>query len=389
MSRFGDGLATDADLLVAAEQATAQALAPLGGRIPDLVLTFVSGDAPDAVAAAGQRVAALSAARAMLGCSAGGVLAGAIGVEGGSAVAVWAAVLPDARIRTFHLEVMAGGPQAAVLGLPPPGDPADEVAVLLADPWSFPANGFVSRANEAVPGLAIVGGLASGAAGAGSTRLFLDGRVVERGAVGVLLSGTGATAVVSQGCRPVGPPMTVTAAAGNVVRGLAGTRALEKVEQVLSELPPQDQALASSGLQLGIASDEYAEDLDYVVRGVLGVERETGGVLVGDLVQVGQTVRLQVRDADAADADLRALLARYRGTTRDAPVGGVLLFSCNGRGAHLFGRTLGGADHDPALVRSELAASAVAGFFAAGELGPVAGRNALHGFTASMLAFPG
>jgi small ligand-binding sensory domain FIST len=389
VSRFGDGLATGADLLVAADAATAQALAPLGGRAPDLVCAFVSGDDPDAVAAAGERVAARAGAGAMLGCSAGGVLAGGRGVEGASAVAVWAAVLPGVRVRTFHLEVMAGGPTAAVLGLPPPGDTGDDVALLLADPWSFPADGFVSRATAALPGLPVVGGLASSLRGAGGNRLFVDGRVVDRGAVGALLSGSGAVAVVSQGCRPVGPAMTVTAAAGNVVRGLAGVRALDKVEDVVRDLPPEDQALASSGLQLGIAMDEYADDLDYVVRGIAGIERETGGIVVGDLVEVGRTVRLQVRDADAADADLRALLARYRGATRDAPVGGALVFSCNGRGAHLFGASHGGADHDAALVQRELAAQGVAGFFAAGELGPVGGRNHLHGLTASVLAFPG
>ena len=30
----------------------------------------------------------------------------------------------------------------------------------------------------------------------------------------------------------------------------------------------------------------------------------------------------------------------------------------------------------------------IAGFFAGGELGPVGGRNHLHGFSASLLAFP-
>ena len=384
MSRFGDGLATGTDLLAAADEATAAALAPLGGRVPDLVCAFVSGD-PAQAAAALERVAQRSGSPASLGCTAGGVLAGSAGVEGRSAVAVWAAVLPGARVRTFHLEVMTGGPTAAVLGLPPPDERGDEVALLLADPWSFPADGFVTRANAAVPGLAVVGGLASGAATAGTTRLLVDGRVVERGAVGALIGGSGAVAVVSQGCRPVGPAMTVTDATGNVVRGLAGTRALEKVEQVIAQLPPQEQALASSGLQLGVAVDEYADDLDWLVRSVHGVERESGGLVVGDLVPVGRTVRLQVRDADAADADLRAALARYRALTRDAPAGGALLFSCNGRGAHLFGT----ADHDPALVRTELAAQGLAGFFAAGELGPVAGRNHLHGLTASLLAFPG
>jgi small ligand-binding sensory domain FIST len=389
VGRFGDGLAAGPDLVAAAEDATEQALAPLGGRVPDLVCAFLCSDDPDAVATAAERVAAITGSAAVLGCSAAGVIGGARGVEGGSAVAVWAAVLPGATVRTFHLEVMTGGPTAAVLGLPAPQDPADEVALLLADPWSFPADGFVGQANAALPGLPVVGGLASGAHTAGTSRLVVDGRVVDRGAVGALLSGTGAIPVVSQGCRAIGPAMTVTASAGNVVRGLAGTRALDKVEQVLAELPPQDQALASSGLQLGVAMDEYADDVDYVVRSVLGVERETGGLVVGDLVPVGRTVRLQVRDADAADADLRAALARYRAATRDAPAGGALLFSCNGRGSHLFGASHGGADHDPALVRAELAAQGVAGFFAAGELGPIAGRNHLHGFTASLLAFPG
>jgi small ligand-binding sensory domain FIST len=100
-------------------------------------------------------------------------------------------------------------------------------------------------------------------------------------------------------------------------------------------------------------------------------------------------VRFQVRDADAADEDLRELLGGFRRDTSDAPVGGALLFSCNGRGSRLFGESLGGADHDVTVVRRELSTTGVAGFFAAGELGPVAGRNHLHGFTASVLAFPG
>jgi small ligand-binding sensory domain FIST len=388
MRRFGDGLGTGPDLVANADRAVEQALAPLAGRRPDLVCVFVTGSDPAAIAAAGERVAHATQASSLLGCSAGGVIAGGRGIEGHTAVAVWAAVLPGARIRTFHLEVMTGGPTAAVVGLPPPED-GDEVALLLADPWSFPAGGFVSRANEAVPGVALVGGLAAGPAGAGTTRLWIDGRTVDRGAVGALLAGSGATPVVSQGCRPIGPAMTVTAAAGNVVHGLAGVPALDKLEQVLADLPPHDQALASSGLQLGLAMDEYADDHEYVVRAVVGVEPGTRGLVVGDLVDVGRTVRLQVRDADAADADLRTLLGRHRATTAAAPVGGALLFSCNGRGATLFGASHGGADHDVALVRSELAPQGVGGFFAAGELGPVAGRNHLHGFTASLLAFPG
>lgn len=382
MGRFGDGVGVSGDLVAAAEQAVAAALEPLRGRAPDLAVVFVSGGDADAAAAAGERACALSGAGATLGCTASGVVGGGRGLEGVSAVSAWAGVLPGAALRTFHLEVMPSDGGAAVVGLPERSGSGDEVAVLLTDPWTFPVDGFVSRAASALSGLPFVGGLAHGAAGAGSTRLWVDGRTVDRGAVGVLLEGASARTVVSQGCRPVGPPMTVTACAGNVLQELAGRPALDKVRAVLTELSPPDQALASAGLQLGIAADEYAEDHDYLVRAILGTEGE--GLVVGDLVEVGQTVRLQVRDADAADADLRRLLARDPG----APGAGALLFSCNGRGSGLFGPSYGGASHDGELVRSVLAADAVAGFFAGGEIGPVAGRSHLHGFTASVLVLP-
>ena len=388
-ARFGDGLAVDADLVHAAEQATYDALAPLAGAAPDRVCVGVSGGDPDEVAAAAERTTQLAGAGALVGCSAAGVIGGGRGVEARPAVSVWAGVLPGVRLRTFHLETLPADAGAAVVGLPERDD--DEVAVLLADPWSFPAEGFVSSVNAALEGLRIVGGLAGGMGGSGSTRLFVDGRVVERGAVGVLVGGgSGARTLVSQGCRPVGPPMTVTAAVGNVLRGLAGTTALSKVEDVIAGLPPVEQALASAGLHLGIALDEYADEHehgDFLVRGIFGAEPETDGVVVGDLVPVGATVRLHVRDAEAADAELRALLERSRNDDT-AGVGGALLFSCNGRGAGLFGPGMGGADHDPGAVRAALAPAGVAGFFASGEIGPVGGRNHLHGFTASLLTFP-
>jgi small ligand-binding sensory domain FIST len=183
--------------------------------------------------------------------------------------------------------------------------------------------------------------------------------------------------------------MAVTAAAGNVVIELAGMPALQKLEEILATLPPAEQALASTGLQLGIAMNEYAEEHDrgdFLIRPILGLDPDSSGLVVGDLVELGSTVRLQVRDAEGADEDLRTVLHDYR--DGHPAVTGALLFSCNGRGGHLFGSSLGGADHDVTVVRRELRTDGgVAGFFAGGELGPVAGRNHLHGFTASVLAF--
>ena len=44
-------------------------------------------------------------------------------------------------------------------------------------------------------------------------------------------------------------------------------------------------------------------------------------------------------------------------------------------------------DHDAAALEDSLGVP-TAGFFCAGELGPVGGRNFLHGFTATMAVFP-
>jgi len=380
-SRFGAGLSTGA-VLGAAEAAAAQAVSALPGA-PDLVCAFVAGGSTDEHAAALQRVGAVTGARTVVGSSAAGVLGGDRGVASGPAVSVLAAVLPGARLQPFHLECLPADSGTAVVGLPEPQD--GDVALLLADPYSFPAAGFAARSSAAMPGLALIGGLVGAGTGPGITRLHVDGRTVDRGAVGLLLGGTGATPLVSQGCRPIGPAMTVTAAAGNVVRSLAGEPALRRIEHLLADLPPLEQALASTGLHLGIVVDEYADEPEFLVRPVLGSEAVSGGLVIGDLVETGSTVRLQVRDAEAAGADLARCLERYASTTGQPGVGGALLFSCTGRGTQLFGSS----HHDPAAVSERLGTPAVAGLFAAGELGPVAGRNALHALTATVLAFPG
>jgi small ligand-binding sensory domain FIST len=386
VSRFGDGLAVGADLTAAAESAARQAVEPLAGAAPDLACVFVCSAEPAAAAAAGERACAVTGARKVIGCSAPGVIGGDRGVEASSAVAVWAGLLPGVSVRTFHLEVMRIDRGMAVVGLPERA-PGDAVAVLLADPYSFPADGFVSQSNETLAGLPFVGGLATGFAGPGSSRLFLDGRTVTRGAVGAVLGGpVGARTAVSQGCRPVGPAMVVTAAEGSTILELAGQPALAKLEAVLAQLPPEDQALASGGLQIGIAMDEYAEEHeqgDFLVRGIAGADRPRGGLVVGDVVEVGRTVRFQVRDAATAEADLDRVLGRLRGGDSFDTVEGALLFSCTGRGRGLFPT----ADHDPMALRRAFGRVGVAGFFAAGEIGPVGRRNHVHGFTASMLLF--
>jgi small ligand-binding sensory domain FIST len=383
--RCGDGLGEDADLVVAAEQAVADAVPALAGAAPDLAAVFACSPDPEQAEAALLRAAALTGARVVVGCNAPGVIGGGRAVEHASAVSVLVASLPGAHLRTFHLEVLRTSESIAVLGLPPQL-PDDTGALLLADPYSFPVDSFVEQTADVLPGLAVSGGLATGPAGAGSTRLLVDGRVHDRGAVGVTLGGRyAATALVSHGCRPVGPVMTVTAAEGNELRELAGVPATTKLEALVADLPPEEQALVTGGLLIGVAMDEYADEHaagDFLVRGLVGADPARGALVVGDVVPVGRTVQFQVRDADTASDHLRSVLAGAYDADVDPPAG-ALLFSCTGRGADFFTSS----DHDPRAVRAAWGGLPVAGFFAAGEIGPVGGRIHLHSMAASLLAF--
>lgn len=384
--RVADALVADADLERAATAAAGQVRGALV-TAPDLAVVFVAVDGdPDAAERALRGARAVLGAGVTIGCDARGVIGAGRGVETEPAVAVWGAVLPGTTLRPFHLEAVRLDDTLRVAGVPV-RRPDDRVAVLLADPWSFPADGFLAGSDEALDGLPFVGGLASGAERPGGGRLLVDDVVHDHGAVGVVVGGdVAAYTVVSQGCRPIGPPMTVTAAAGADLVTLAGRSALERAREVVESLPLEEQALAVRGLWLGVARDEHVltdRTGDYLVRGIVGADPSTGAVTVGDVVPVGSTVRFHLRDADAADDDLRVLLDAFRERAGGVAVPGVLLFSCNGRGRAMFPD----ADHDVAAVRAALGAPAVAGFFAAGEIGPVGGRSHVHSFTASLLAF--
>jgi small ligand-binding sensory domain FIST len=258
--------------------------------------------------------------------------------------------------------------------------------MLLVDPFSFPAAAFAARLNEEEPkGVPLVGGLAAGAAEPGSQALFLDGELLGEGAVGAVLRDLSVRTVVSQGCAPIGRDAVITAAEGNVVFELAGQPAIERLRADLGALTVEQQRLAATGGVLaGLVINENRSEYrrgDYLMRGLIGGDGETGALAIGEPVRVGQTLRFHVRDARAADEDLREGLASV---LRDGDAAaGALLFTCNGRGRNMFPQP----DHDARLVQEALGADAVAGFFCAGEIGPVGGRAFVHGFTATLALF--
>lgn len=357
------------------------------GDAPDLVVLFASAAHTGAIEDMAATVQTLLAPQVLVGSTAVSVLAGDVEVEESPAFALWAARLPSAprpvRLRATPDGANPDGEGVEVTGMADDAPPGSTL-LLVADPFSFPIDQVVDQLASVRPDLRVAGGLASGARGPGGNRLVLGGEVHHDGAVGVLLDpAVPVRTVVSQGCRPIGSPFIVTRAERNVLYELAGRPALERVMEVVDQLGPDDRALAKRGLHVGRVIDERKAEFgrgDFLVRNVLGADRANGAVAVGEEIVVGATVQLQVRDADSADEDLRSLLAEVA----PAP-DGALVFTCNGRGTHLFGAP----HHDAALVHDAFAGAPTAGMFCAGEVGPVGGRTFVHGFTASVVLFGG
>ncbi|HUK94115.1 MAG TPA: FIST N-terminal domain-containing protein [Gaiellaceae bacterium] len=381
--RVGAGLSIAGDGVRAAHRAARDARDELGGAEVDLAFLFLSAehheDAEEALAAASEQLDAAS----LIGCVAEGVVGRDRELEHGPGAVVWAATLPGSLIETFHAVAFGTDEGVAVGGLPPLDDA--DLVTLLVDPFTFPASGFLTELTESEGDIPVVGGLAAGPGGPDAQALFLDDQVLTDGAVGVVLRGVRVSTVVSQGCAPVGADSVITSAEENVVYELAGKPALERLHGELRSMQPEQQQLAAQGgLLAGLVIDENRSEYgrgDYLMRGLLDVDEESGALTIGEAVRVGQTLRFHVRDARSADDDLREALAQVMADGDRAA--GALLFTCNGRGTNMFSEP----DHDAQTVADAIHGEALAGFFCAGEIGPVGGRPFLHGFTATLAVF--
>ncbi|HEX8104453.1 MAG TPA: FIST N-terminal domain-containing protein [Solirubrobacteraceae bacterium] len=382
--RIGTGLSTLSDPSAGAAEAAATARDALGGAPCDLVVMFASGAhlaAPDATL---EVVHELLAPDQLVGCGAGGVLGRTREVEDGTGISIWAASLGDGWARAFHatVEPVEGG--GALAGMPDLEGAAG--VILLADPYSFPTDPVLRFLSDMVPMVPLLGGLASARTPEGTGALFYGDEVLGEGAVGVRFDGVEVLPCVSQGAAPVGPELTITAAEGNVISELAGRPALEKLRETIEGLSETEKRLVAGGLLMGIVVDANKPDYvrgDFLVRGLAGADPQAGTIAVGTDVRPGQVIRLHARDADSADRDLVEELDLRMEALGGRPPAGALVFACNGRGRGLFGA----ADHDAATVSRVLRSAPAAGFFAAGEIGPVGGEYFLHAFTATVAVF--
>ncbi len=323
-------------------------------------------------------------------CTCAGIIGSEREIEGHPSASLMLVRLPGVKVAPFYLS------QVGLEGLKTPESwynflevfPNEKPSFLVfVDPFQIDANGFLAALSATYKGSTIVGGLASAAAGPNENILIMDGEIFQEGLIGVCLTGNlRLETVVSQGCRPLGETFIVTKAERNIIHELAGQPFYKVLEDVLKKGTEYDRHLAREAIFVGIAINEYQHHFkrgDFLIRGVMAVDPATGSGAVGDYIRAGQTVQFHVRDAKTANEDLHELLKMYKARTKTVVPYGVLVFSCNGRGMNLFGEH----DHDIRIIQHHLGPIPAAGFFCAGEIGPVGGANFLHGFTNSMALF--
>jgi small ligand-binding sensory domain FIST len=385
---FAAALSTDSHTLKAMDAVCQKVKSQINAPL-DLAVVFFSPHHVDEIGLAIEKVPQRLQANCLIGCMGESIIGNDQEIESSPAMSLWGAKWNrPVQIEPFHLVLERTPDGFSLMGWPDGlinAESEQSAVMLLGEPSSFPIDFFLSQINENNKGMRVFGGMASGARGQGSSRLILNDRVLDHGAVGILISGPTIRCIVSQGCRPIGRHMVVTKAHENLINELGGKTPLVQLQDLWRQLSTHDQNLFQQGLHIGRVINEYQDEFqrgDFLVRNVLGLDRSSGSLGMNDLVRVGQTVQFHVRDAETAKEDLHALLQLDLQAHDNRP-SAALAFTCNGRGCRFFREP----HHDAAAIQKEIGAIPVAGFFAQGELGPVGGQNFIHGFTASLALF--
>jgi small ligand-binding sensory domain FIST len=360
----------------------------------DLVVVFATPHHRDQFEHLHKRIADTLAPSATIGMTAGGVIGVKHETENKPGISILAARLPGATLHAFRTQQInlhqddVQAVQKVVTGQDAATSPSSDVTLphaiaLLADPFSCPMTNLLPKLTADLNGTPLIGGIASGARNPGGNRLLINGDILTEGGVGLSIGGdVRVDTTISQGCKPIGKTFIITKSQHNIIKEIGGNNVLEVMQDMLANIPEEDRdLLQTNGWLVGRVVNEYKDRFgrgDFLIRQVIGMDPNAGYIAIGDAnLRVGQTVQFHVRDQRTAREDFALLLEAQK---LHGSQGGALLFSCNGRGTHLFDTPHADAN----IINNALQDIPLAGCFAAGEIGPVGKENHLHGHTASL-----
>ena len=360
----------------AAEEMRAELGAP-----PTLAIAFISTDYTPHLEDFQEIITVHGHASQLVGSTGSGLIGTRKEAEMASGFSLLFLYLPQGKVRTIPLaqgqvetaesdnfwQEVAGG--------------SAETWLTLANPFRFDTDTWLKEWNRAFPQAPTLGGLASGPDGEENVVVFGPAIGQTCDALAIALDGVRVETVISQGCRTIGEALPITRADEHLLLELGSRPAYQVLEQAFNTLAEAEKQHARGNLFAGLAVNEYQEKFgrgDFLVRNILGADPATGAVVVGAQPRTGQTMQYQLRDAVTATEELTSLLTPLS-AAKAKPIASIL-FSCNGRGEHLFGTP----SHDAEAVCKSVGAVPSTGFFCNGEIGPVGGSNFIHSYTASI-----
>ena len=362
-----------------------QLLKALNGAEPDLIIVFVSHHYGLQFSALSELLRREFESALLCGCTGVSVIGGGHELENQPAIALMGAVLPDVQLHAVHLDQQRTPPTYAERRLWQAAFGLDEqqpdCMLLLADPFSFATENFLLGLDRQFPATVKFGGLASGMEQANTPCLLLNERIYHSGCICLMMSGNIAVeTIVAQGCRPIGDPMFANATHENLILELDGKMPRDALTELYQRIKRTDRKLFTDELFIGLAMQPQREQYgagDFLIRTILGLDPDSGALLVNTDVPAHTVVQLHLRDAITSAHDLEQLLRRHCAAHDVRQIHGALLMSCLGRGAELYGHT----DHDSNAFKQHIGDIPLTGLFCNAEIGPVRGVTHQHGYT--------
>jgi hypothetical protein len=218
---------------------------------------------------------------------------------------------------------------------------------------------------------------------------YCDDEIISGGVSYALLSGEAqASWAISHTVIPIGGERIVTRSEGNIIYEIDGKPAVEVLKEYLPEHALTDYRNwmdYANSLALCFKAPSYMKDEEYVVRGVPAVKMADGSIIVQTEVQEGTSVWFSSRDKEKLATGLNRMASQIKEQLGGENPKLVFQFECATRGKMMF------RDQEKLQFLRQFRRSIDpdvpwAGYYCAGEIGPVEEHNNHHLYTSVVLA---
>jgi small ligand-binding sensory domain FIST len=357
----------------------------LPGR-PTIALIFASSECVHRMEDVMEIIRIYAQVPQLIGCSSNGVIAETREIENEPGISVSIFHLPNTQASAIYIpeNTLTSGSTGQALGTYLSKHKSANSWLLFGASESIGGDQWLKGWDLATGNAVTVGGFAGVDPENLQSSLFINGKVKHTGAVALALEGeVRIEPLISQGCRPVGSPWTVTQSQQNIIQRIGNRPILEVLRDTLEGMSRDDQKQARGNIFIGVVRDEYKASFntgDFLVRNLAAIDPKSGAVAIATPLRVGQNLQFQIRDAITASSGFEELLRAKADSLRNQHILGACLCDCIGRGSSLYGVP----DHDVSMIQSVFPGLPIGGLFCNGEFATQENQTLLHGYAASL-----